>query len=203
MLSNQRSRIVASLAEVCAAKGYRGATVEDIIAHAGVSRRTFYDLFSDKEQCFLVAYELAFERLLTTIDAAYWAEERPWPERMASGLQALLAQLAAEPSFARLVMVEVLAAGSRARELRDAALKRFEVFFSPGRGALPMAPAEQQLLASAVVGGLSETLYTRIAAGEATQLPALGPDLLYCALVPYLGHAAAIAARKGLAQGAA
>lgn len=202
MLSNQRARIIASLAEVCAQKGYRAVTVEDIIAQAGVSRRTFYDLFSDKEDCFLVAYERAINRLLNTIDVAYGAQGRPWPERMASGLQALLSVLAAEPSFARLVMVEVLAAGRSARELRDAALRRFEVFFEPPRAALPLAPAEQQLLASAVVGGLSETLYTRIASGETSQLPDLGPDLLYCALVPYVGHAAAIAARKGLAQAA-
>lgn len=187
---------------MCARKGYRAVTVEDIIAHAGVSRRTFYDLFSDKEQCFLVAYELAMDRVLSTIDAAYGAKERPWPERMASGLRALLSLLAAEPSFARLVMVEVLSAGRRALELRDAALRRFEVFFEPARAALPVPPAEQQLLASAVVGGLSETLYTRIAAGEATDLPDLGPDLLYCAVVPYIGHVAAMAARKGLAQAA-
>lgn len=200
MVSNQRARIVHSLAQVCAKKGYRAVTVEDIIGHAGVSRRTFYDLFADKEQCFLMAYELGIDRLLGAIDAAYGAEERPWPERMASGLQALLSLLAAEPAFARLVMVEVLAAGRRAHELRDAALRRFEVFFEPARGGLPVGPAEQQLLASAVIGGLSETLYTRIAAGETTQLPDLGPDLVYCAIVPYLGHAAAIAARKSLRE---
>ncbi|MBV9166786.1 MAG: helix-turn-helix transcriptional regulator, partial [Solirubrobacterales bacterium] len=50
--SNQRERIIDALAAVCARKGYRATTVEDVIAEAGVSRRTFYDLFTSKQQCF-------------------------------------------------------------------------------------------------------------------------------------------------------
>jgi AcrR family transcriptional regulator len=182
------------LAEVCAVKGYRAATVEDIITHAGVSRRTFYDLFADKQQCFLVAYDVITDRLFDAVNTAYWEGDREWPERLAAALTRLLELLAAEPVFARLVMVEALVAGRPALQRRDAMLKRFEVFFGPGRAGLPVAFAEQQLLARAVIGGVAETLYTRIVARDAERLPELGPELIYCALVPYLGHAKAIAA---------
>ena len=199
-MSNQRERIIDSLAQVCATRGYRAVSVEDIIAHAGVSRRTFYDLFSDKQQCFLLAYELVMDRVFAAVDQAYWAGERAWPERMVSALTTVLEQFAAEPVFARLVMVEVLAAGRPALERRDAELKRFEVFFGPGRAALPVPLADQQLLARAVVGGLSEALYTRILAGETQRLPEIGADLVYCALVPYVGHVAAMAASEALRE---
>jgi AcrR family transcriptional regulator len=198
VVSNQRERIIESLAQVCAARGYRATTVEDVIGQAGVSRRTFYDLFADKQQCFLVAYELVMDRLYAAVEAAYWAGERPWPQRMASGLVALLELLAAEPVFARLVMVEVLAAGRTALERRDAQLRRFEAFFGPGRVGLPAALPEPQLLARAVVGGLSEVLYTRIVSGDTEGLPDAAADLVYCALVPYLGHAEASAASAAL-----
>jgi AcrR family transcriptional regulator len=176
---------------VCAQKGYQAMTVEDIIAEAGVSRRTFYDLFEDKQHCFVCEYELVIERVFDAVDAAYWAGERPWPERIASGLTALLELLAAEPVFARLVIVEVLAAGRGALEHRDAALKRFATFFAPGREGLPRPLAEQQLLARAVVGGLWEMLYGRILRGATTRLRDVRPEFLYCALVPYLGDAQA------------
>jgi AcrR family transcriptional regulator len=194
VVSNQRERIIDALALVCAAKGYAAATVEDVIAQAGVSRRTFYDLFSSKQECFLVAYELVMDRVLLAVERAYASESCEWPERMARLLRTLLHQLAAEPELARLVMVDVLAAGQAALERRDAALRRFEVFFNAGAVGLPLPDQERRLLARAVIGGLAEALYNRIATGETDRLPDAGPDLLYCLLVPYLGHNWACAA---------
>jgi AcrR family transcriptional regulator len=194
VVSNQRERIIDALAVVCAAKGYAAATVEDVIAQAGVSRRTFYDLFSSKQECFLVAYELVMDRVLLAVERAYGSKDCEWPERMARLLRTLLHQLAAEPELARLVMVDVLAAGQAALERRDAALRRFEVFFNAGAVGLPLPDHERRLLARAVIGGLAEALYNRIATGETGRLPDAGPDLLYCLLVPYLGHNQACAA---------
>jgi AcrR family transcriptional regulator len=198
VVSNQRERIITALAEVCAAKGYGAVTVEDIIGRAGVSRRTFYDLFSDKQDCFLLAYDAVVDRVFRSVDAAYRASELPWPERVAAGLSALLDAFASEPAVARLVMVEVLAAGRRAVERRDEMLRRFEVFFTTGTHALPVSEAERALIARAVVGGISEALYTRIITGETERLPQSAPELLYCALVPYLGHAQAAASSSRL-----
>jgi AcrR family transcriptional regulator len=193
-MENQRERIFESLARVCAAKGYAATTVEDVTAHAGVSRRTFYDLFADKEDCFVAAYDRIAERVLGEAGEAFSAGERAWPERFAAGLRALIELFGAEPAVARLVIVEVLAAGRRALEHRDAALARFAVFFEGGRERLPAEMEGQELLAHAVIGGLYEALYGYILDGQAARLGDLLPDLVYCALVPYIGHAGAMAA---------
>ena len=192
MVSNQRERIIQSLAHVCSERGYRAVSVEDIIAHAGVSRRTFYDLFSDKQQCFLVAYELVMDRVHTAAEGAYGSGAEGWPQRAAAALTAVLDQFAAEPMFAQLAMVEVLAAGQVALERRDTELKRFEGFFGPGRLGLPIPPANQELVGRAVVGGLADALYVRIRAGDARRLPEIRDDVVYCALLPFLGHERAV-----------
>jgi AcrR family transcriptional regulator len=195
VIKNQRDRIFASLAAVCAAKGYPDVTVQDITEHAGVSRRTFYDLFSDKEQCFLAAYDLVVERLLVEVKDAYSQGDVPWPERLAAALRALISLYMAEPDFARLITVEVLGAGHEALAHRDAALRQFAIFFEPGAASLPVAPSDRQLLVQAGIGGLYEILYAQIIEGRTEHLPELLPELLYCVLVPYLGHAGAVAAR--------
>jgi AcrR family transcriptional regulator len=192
VVENQRARIFESLAIVSATKGYADVTVKDIIDHAGVSRRTFYDLFADKEQCFLAAYDEIVERLFAAVDRAYSAERRPWPERIAAALHALVENYASEPELARLAMVDVLAAGPTALDRRDAMLRRFAVFFEEGQVGLPAATALDGLLSQAVVGGLYEALYAYIVNGQAERLPELMPDLIYCALVPYLGHPRAL-----------
>lgn len=194
VVSNQRERIIDALATVCARKGYRATTVEDVIAEAGVSRRTFYDLFASKQQCFLVAYEVQMERVLDAVERAYRACEGSWSECMASALRTLLALFIAEPDCARLLMVEVLAAGRPALECRDAALSRFAGLFEPGTEGLPLAAADREMVARAVIGGVVGALYSRIAAGQSDRLVEIGADLIYCTLVPYLGHKEAMAA---------
>jgi AcrR family transcriptional regulator len=197
VVQNQRDRIFDSLAAVCAERGYPATTVEAVTLHAGVSRRTFYDLFADKEDCFISAYDLIVDRLLGAVEDAYLAGERPWAQRLAAALRAVIEGFTAEPAIARLVIVEVLAAGRLALAHRDAALARFAAFFQAGRAALPRAMEDQELVAQAVIGGLYETLFTYTIGGHVDRLSELLPDLVYCALVPYLGHAGALAASEG------
>lgn len=195
-MQNQRERIFGSLAAACTVKGYPAVTVEDVTVRAGVSRRTFYDLFHDKESCFLAAYDLTSDRLLDEARAAYTEGAREWPERVAAALHAVIARLSSDAALAHLVIVEVLAAGRRAHERRDATLLRFCLFFEAGQAALPPAMRNHDLIAQAVIGGLYETVYGYIRDGHIDQLPEVMPDLLYCALVPYLGHAGALAVRQ-------
>jgi AcrR family transcriptional regulator len=192
VVQNQRERIFGSLAVVCASKGYPATTVEDVTAHAGVSRRTFYDLFADKEACFLAAYDMIVERALDEAGEAFSAGGRGWPGRIASGLRALIELFAMEPALARLLIVEVLAAGGRALERRDAALTRFAALFEDGRAGLPTTLQDQELLTQGVIGGLYEALYGYILEGQTERLVDLLPDLVYCVLVPYIGHLAAL-----------
>ena len=127
---SQRERLLDAAIRVVAEKGYAAATIGDLTGEAGVSRTTFYELFEDKEACFLAAYDGAVELLVRRVTSAYESEER-WPERAAAGLAALLEALAEEPQLARLALVDVGAAGTgRAAPLprrgaaADAALRR-------------------------------------------------------------------------------
>ena len=97
---------------IVADKGYAATTVADLTKEAGISRTTFYELFADKEACFLAAYDSAVDVLVRQISVAYEAEER-WPDRARAGLATLLAALAADPALARLALVDVASPARR------------------------------------------------------------------------------------------
>ena len=110
---SQRERLLEATMRIVAAKGYAATTVADLTREAGISRTTFYELFEDKEACFLAAYDNAVDVLVRQVVAAYESEER-WPQRARAGLSALLELLAAEPELARLALVDIGAAGPAA-----------------------------------------------------------------------------------------
>ena len=91
---------------IVAEKGYAATTVADLTKRAGISRTTFYELFEDKEACFLAAYDNAVDVLVRRISVAYESEER-WPDRARAGLRTLLEALASDPAQARLALVDV------------------------------------------------------------------------------------------------
>src|SRR3954451_21654967 len=106
--ASQRGRLITAIAEVVAAKGYGATTVADVIGQAGVSRKTFYEQFRDKEDCFLAAYDAGVEALLATMRAADAGRTDPL-ERTRARARAYLRTLAAEPAFARTFVIEVAA----------------------------------------------------------------------------------------------
>src|SRR5678810_1250726 len=137
----QRDRLIDAMARTVAAKGY-SAPLTDVCAAAGVSTRAFYEHFSDKEECFMATYERGAGLLLSSVNAAY---ERPddWPVRIRRGLEVMLHLLAAEPAFANLAIVEMLAAGPRARERSRRLLDDFLRYFddAPPSTDHPRAPS--------------------------------------------------------------
>jgi AcrR family transcriptional regulator len=190
IVHNQRERMLLAVAEAVAEQGYPATTVADIIARARLSRRTFYEHFSDKEECFLAAYDTVVEQLLAGVGHAY-EQADGWTQKVHDGLRAFLGALAAEPAFARTCIVEVVAAGPDARGRRDAAMRVFLDFLEPGRAEAPKGVTVPALAGEMVVGGLYEVIYTRLLRDAGDELLELLPELLHCALVPYIGHRAA------------
>jgi AcrR family transcriptional regulator len=183
---NQRERILAAVADVTSAASYTEMTVEDIIVTAGVSRRTFYEHFKNKDDAFLAAYEEASGRLLAAVRAAYESRQG-FAERMSAGIEAFLFLLAADPAFARMCIVEVMAAGPEAVARRNEAMRAFAALIEENaRERLAESPPSD-LTAETVVGGIYDVVYTRILRGETRELPSLAPDLVETALVHYLG----------------
>ncbi|MGH2880276.1 MAG: TetR/AcrR family transcriptional regulator, partial [Solirubrobacteraceae bacterium] len=106
----QRARLVAAMVDVAAEKGLSAATVARVVARSGVSRRTFYESFEDRDQCFVAAFEDSIARLAAAVVPAYNAGGA-WPVRLRAALAALLEALTYEPAAARVAVVEVLGAG--------------------------------------------------------------------------------------------
>jgi len=187
---SQRARLLNAAIAVAGGEGYAAMTVSAVIAAASVSRKTFYEQFADREHCFLAAYDVVAARALAGMRAAY-GREAAWPERLRATLDWMLAALALHPHEARIAFVEVLTAGPRALERRDRALRELAPLLAPGFDAAPGEADVPPSTPLAVAGALSELIGARLRSGPADQLPELLPELLFCALAPFVGPLAA------------
>jgi AcrR family transcriptional regulator len=183
---NQRARILAAVADVTSAASYAEMSVEDIIVTAGISRRTFYEHFENKDDAFLAAYDEAATQLLTAVRAAYESHQG-FAERMRAGIGAFLGLLAADPAFARMCIVEVMAAGPEAVKRRNDAMRAFAQMIEENARQRLAKPPPSELTAETVVGGIYDVVFTRIQRGDVRVLPELAPQLVHTALVHYLG----------------
>lgn len=181
--------------KVVSERGYPETRVVDVIGVAGVSRKTFYELFDSKEDCFLAAYDGLLELLLEEVTNAFESKSgATWAERMAAALEALLEHLAAHPGEARFAIVEVLAAGPKALARRDAALRQFTGFLEAGRSETSVElPGITSL---SIAGGINELLYSEILHGAVGRLPSRLPDLIFWVTLPFLGAEGATAERE-------
>jgi AcrR family transcriptional regulator len=105
----QRARILTAITELVRERGVAAINVGHVVSRSGVSRRTFYELFSDREDCLLTAFEHALERAAAVVVPAYGAAG-PWEQRIRAGLAALLGFLDEEPAIGGLLVVDALAA---------------------------------------------------------------------------------------------
>lgn len=199
---NQRMRILGAVARVVADTGYGDMTVEMVISAAGVSRRTFYQHFSKKEDAFLAAYDAFAARMLERVEQAQLSSGTDFSLQAEASLRAALELLAEHPAEAHMLVVEVLAAGPKAIERRNASLRLIIDIVNRTTCAIADAQGTQpspMITAETVVGGLVEVVYSRVQRGETSLLPDMLPDLVYCALLPYIGPTAAAAEHHRLA----
>ncbi len=181
--SNQRMRIVAAMLQVLPLHGYPRTTIGHVTQEAGVSRAAFYEQFEGKEECFLATYDLACQWLCERIEGAVDAGDE-WPVRVRAGISEALRLLAANPALAHFFAVEVLQAGSAARERQQACLARFAEALRAGRPSSDALPAE---LEEMLLGGVVTTIGRYVDAGRTEQLPEATAELVEYLLIPYLG----------------
>jgi AcrR family transcriptional regulator len=217
----QRARIVAAMVEVAAERGFGGATVARVVARSAVSRRTFYEFFSDREECFLAAFDDALARIARVLAPAY---EQPskWHEQIRAGLTALLQFLDDEPLMGRLVVVEALGAGPKALERRRRVLAQIITAVDEGRSLTGIPKGHtagretkrgdgpSPLTAEGIVGAVFSVVHGRMTAcpppamggprmGEGDRRPLVAcprmgelvNPLMSLIVLPYLGAAAA------------
>ena len=197
----QRGRMLDAMAIAVAEKGYSQVAVADVIERAGVSRKTFYEQFSNKEECFLAAYDTEADALLEAIGEAIAAAAPDWIAAAVAGTQRYLAELAERPAFARTFLVEVLAAGPAALARRAGVHRRFvehlRTVMAAARRDLPELPEPEDHVFAACVGALNELVTEHLAAHGAATLPSLAPALVDVQLALLVGRetAARIAER--------
>jgi AcrR family transcriptional regulator len=181
---NQRERLLNGVVEAVAEHGYNATTIGGITEAAKISRRTFYEHFKGKEECFLTAYEMIDAHVRASMQAA--ADPAvPWPEQVRASLAALLDVLARDLAVARFYLTEPLAAGGEiAARYRDA-MQLLAETLRPQAGP---ADLDVEVRDQALMGGIATLIARRLNAGEPHRLPELLPDLTELALAPYLGR---------------
>jgi AcrR family transcriptional regulator len=193
---NQRNRLTAGIIDVVARRGYHDATVAEICAAAGMSRRTFYSYFSSKEECYLQAFDSIADYLEGAMGAA-GAVESSWPTRVHARMAAILEVFAANPDLARFVLLAPVRAGEgivdRHRLALEQILRALTHDRPSGRKTRRPSPAIEQ----ALLGGVMALIAQRVDEGAAEVLPDLLPDLVELFLAPYIGRREAARAAGG------
>jgi AcrR family transcriptional regulator len=172
----QRERLLKATCEVVSRKGYAAATVRDLLAQSGLSRRTYYDLYTDKEDCYLDAFGEVAKQIEERIGAAFDYADSP-RDRVRLALEALIDFCVAEIDAACACLVESLAAGAAGREARSALIERVAATFAPALAEMRPADPNPALIARATIGGIFELLYGPLARQDVDKLRDLADQI--------------------------
>jgi AcrR family transcriptional regulator len=186
----QRARLLAGAVGAFDEHGYAHTTVGHIALRAGVSRRTFYELFADREACLAVLFEDVVGMIEGKLATAGLGG-LPWRERVRGGLAVILGFFDREPVLARVCVIQVLRGGPGVLERRDQMLARLAAVLDEGRGEGARGAQCTTLTAEGLVGAAFGIVYARLLRGEHEPLMSLLPELMGMVVLPYLGPAAA------------
>ena len=186
----QRTRLLDAAFAIVSEQGYKRMTVRRVCGLAGMSSKTFYDLFADPEDCFLALFDRALGEFAAIVVPA-WEGEKEWAGRIRAGLGALLAFLDREPELRRLVFVEALGAGPRVLERRAEVLGVLQGAIDEGRAGGKTARELPALTAEGVVGAAFGLLHSRLVQPQRESLVSLLNPLMGTIVLPYRSRAAA------------
>jgi AcrR family transcriptional regulator len=210
----QRARILAAMVQIVAEDGAGAVTVARVVARAGVSRRTFYDLFDGCEDCFLAVFEDALARASRVAVEAAGNAPLVWREQVRAGLTTLLNLFDQEPALGSLLVVDALGAGPEVLERRARVLESLAAIIDQGRSpsqrgrAASSSASSPPLAAEGVVGAVLSVIHARMlerrartpsrtrngssrSPREPAPLSELLNPLMGVIVLPYLGQAAA------------
>ena len=175
--ANQRRRMIDATIDVVGEKGYAELTVSDVIKRAGVSRRAFYEHFSNREECFLATYDSIMADSSRAVADAF-GDASGVPDNAQSAIAEIFRRALRRPDAMRVLMVEIGAAGpeglSRREQLGVAyeGVLRERLGLPPGPGPIPNP------VLRGVIGGIGAVLYGHVQSGRRKQLMQLVPQLV-------------------------
>jgi AcrR family transcriptional regulator/DNA-binding MarR family transcriptional regulator len=186
----QHSRLLAAVAATIDKVGFEQSTVTRIAARAKVSRRTFYELFDNREACLVALIDAVVERVGRDLEAA-GLEGLEWRERVRGGLWTILSFLDSEPVLARIWVVHALHGGAQTLEHRERVLARLAAVLDEGRWEGPRGAECTLVTAEGLVGGALGVVYARLRGGDGRPLTGLLDELMGMIALQYLGPRAA------------
>jgi AcrR family transcriptional regulator len=186
----QRRRLLLAFADILAEDGLEGASVGRVCRRAGVSRRTFYDLFDGREACFAAVMDLAVERIAQQVRTAC-VGQASWRERIRAGLAAVLQVFDSESGLARACLVETLKAGPEIARRRARVIDTLVAAVDEGRHEARGESGLPPLTAQSTVGGAISVVHARLTEATPHPLAELLNPLMSMIVLPYLGAAAA------------
>jgi AcrR family transcriptional regulator/DNA-binding MarR family transcriptional regulator len=186
----QRSRLFAGAIGAIEEFGYGQATVAQITARARVSRRTFYELFENREQCVVALVEEVVGRIESEVAAANLGD-LPWRERVRRGLCTILSFFDREPALARVCVVQASHGGPAVLTRREEVLARMAAVIDEGRGESSRAADCATLTAEGLIGAACAIVHARLLRDDHEPLIGLLGELMSMIVLPYLGAAAA------------
>jgi AcrR family transcriptional regulator len=190
----QRARLLNATLELASTGGCEAATVTAVVSRAGVSRKTFYDLFRDRDDCLLALLNETLAKLATAVESA-WEADGAWSERLRAALIAALSFLESDRAGGGLVVAYLAGRGPSSPQLRAAVLEQLRQAVDEGR--LEVAPRYElsPLTAEFLVGGVLAIVDARLRERQ-RELADLANPLAWMIVLPYLGPAAAGAELK-------
>jgi Transcriptional regulator len=188
---NQRERLMSGIITAVSEHGYGATTIADITKASGLSRRTFYEHFANKEACFSAAYEASSEYIREAIVAAAGSQEE-WPQQVRAGLDGLLASLAANPDLASFFLIAPASAGDEIADRHHLEMRKLVLTLVAGATEKDAAAEQSETKERALAGGISRLIVGKLNAGEAESLGDLLPALVELVLRPYLGGEEAV-----------
>jgi len=180
--AHQRERLIEAMVQAVNERGVVATTISDLVARAGISRRTFYEHFANKEECLLATYDAVVETEVRRLLGVYETAGEDWLSRLETMIRALFTALADRPDAARLICVEMGASGEVGVQRWADGTARFERFISQGFTQAPGEGSIPDPVARAIVGALRKIVYSRVREGRSSK--ALKSELL--GIVPEL-----------------
>lgn len=183
-VQNQRKRILSALTTNCAEKTFVGTTIADIVGTAGISRATFYKHFTNKYECFHAAVEGFIAKLQRAAEEATASASGSNSDRIRAVVATILERLAAEPEWTTLLLVEAPTVDPEiVRRYRGLTVDALATELDAAQAA-DREGADPDL----AFGRAKVLLAEHVTAGETERLPSLLPELVYIALLPYVGQ---------------
>lgn len=184
----QRARLISAAAKVVEEVGYGDVTVTRVIVRAGVSRKTFYDVFANCEDCMVALFDSAVEQARAAMPAR---PREPWREGTRTALAQILRLIDQEPGLGRFCLVEVLAGGDQLVKRRTELAAELAELIDRGRGCAPASRKPPPVTAEGVVGAIAYILHKRLYRTPNESVSDLLGPLMSIVVMPYLGDAAA------------